>query len=840
MQNDPITQFQRLLGISQENRLIKLDTSLGPDVLLPQRVIAHEKLGRTYQYTVDCLSLERDIELKQLIAQPVTLWIQQTDRSYLPVHGYVHTIKKLGSDGQFIVCQLIFSPWLDFLKFRQDARIWQDKRAEDILCDVFNAHPQARGNFQFKFNGVRPSASRSYCVQYETDWNFVHRVMEEEGWFSYHEQNENGTSHTLIITDNAYGLPPLMQQELSFHGAGTSDEANKIVQWGGTRTLTPYQLTTQTFNYKDPAYSQEKNCRIVPEHGASSTTELEVYEYTGAYTYSGNEQGERQTETRVEGWESQIKRFHGIAGNRDMPVGRWFRLEDHPAHRDDSAEQREFVVIAVERFIENNLPLSCTAKDFPGSLKSALDAFKEQLGLDAPTGNERTGHCFNRFEVQRRTVEFRSPLEHLKPVMHAQTAIVVGYADQEIYTDSLNRIKIKFHWDRLNPGDEMTSCWVRVSYQNAGEGWGGVNVPRVHQEVVVIFLGGNIDKPLVTGRLYNSQQPPQWHTDGMLSGYKTKEVKGSGFNQLVFDDNTGQNRTQLYSSNTNAQLNLGYLVAQNGNTRSGFYGSGFALATDAYGAIVANKGLYLSTFGLPGAQGTQLDTGDAYRQLQTGSSMGKSLSDTAVKAGAEAFAAQDALDNFAAATRDAYTGRGQEQANRFKEPVLLAASAAGIGLTTPESIHAHAGEHITFSSGKDTNLAVGQSLVASVTEKISLFVRKAGIRMFAAKGKVEIQAQSDDLDIIAEKVLRLLSTTDRIEIGAKTEILLTAGGSSIRLNQAGITEGTSGAWTAHASTHSMPGPEKSTYPLPVMPRSICKSCMQGASASTSPFAAFGA
>lgn len=370
MRNALTTQFQRLLGLSQENRLIKLDTSLGPDVLLPQRVIAHEKLGRTYQYTVDCLSLEHDIELKQLIAQPVTLWVRQTDRGYLPVHGYVHTIKKLGSDGQFIVCQLSFSPWLDFLKFRQDARIWQDKHAEDILTDVFNAHPQARGKFRFKFNGARPSVSRSYCVQYETDWNFAHRLMEEEGLFSYHEQNKNGCGHTLIITDNAYGLPPLAQQEIHFHGAGTGDEVDKIVQWGGTRTLTPYRLSTQSFNYKDPRYPQEKNGRIFPEHGASTTTELEVYEYTGAYTYSENKQGERQTETRVAGWESQIKRFHGISGKRDLPVGRWFSLEDHPAHSGDPAEERQFVVIAVEWVIENNLPLSCTAKDFPAASKT--------------------------------------------------------------------------------------------------------------------------------------------------------------------------------------------------------------------------------------------------------------------------------------------------------------------------------------------------------------------------------------------------------------------------------------------------------------------------------------
>ncbi|MET3130296.1 type VI secretion system secreted protein VgrG [Oxalobacteraceae bacterium GrIS 1.11] len=810
--------LQKRSVISQDNRLIKLDTPLGPDILLPQRVIAHEKLGRTYRYTVDCLSLERDIELKKLIAQPVTLWVQQTDRGYLPVHGYVHTIKKLGSDGQFIACQITFAPWLDFLKFRQDARIWQDKSADDILTDVFNAHPQARGNFRFRLNNAgQPTAQRSYCVQYETDWNFVHRLMEEEGWFGYHEQKEDGTAHTLIITDNAQALPALASQEIYFHSGGTGDEVDKIVQWGGTRTLSSNLLTTQTFDYKEPAYPQDKNKRIYPEHGADTTAALEVYEYTGPYTHSDDPQGERQADIRVEGWESLIKRFHGIAGNRSMPVGHFFSLEDHPAHRGDPAEDREFIVIEVEWFIENNLPLSNIGKDFPGSLKGELDAFKEQMGVPPQTGAERTGHCFNRFEVQRRKVPFRSALEHKKPVMHAQTATVVGPGNQEIYTDKLNRIKIKFHWDRINPGDQMASTWVRVSFPNAGDDWGTMHVPRIGQEVIIMFLCGNIDRPVVTGRLHNNHQSPHWHSDGMLSGTKTKEVGGSGFNQLVFDDNTSQNRIHLYSTNTHAQLNFGYLVNQHGNQRQAFYGSGFALNTDAYGAIVTNKGLYISTFGRPGAKGTQLDVREAHQQLEAGLNLTKTLSDNAGKANAEALAGQDALGKFADATQDKYSGSGQELANRFKEPVLLAASPAGIGLTTPKGAHIHTGEDVTLSSGQDTNLAVGKSLVASVMEKISFFANKAGIKLFAAKGKIEIQAQSDDLDIIAEKVLRLLSTTGRINIAAKTEILLSAGGSYFKINAAGITSGTQGTWLQHASMHEFVGPDKADYVMPVLP-----------------------
>nr|WP_312510880.1 type VI secretion system Vgr family protein [Massilia sp.] len=523
-----------------------------------------------------------------------------------------------------------------------------------------------------------------------------------------------------------------------------------------------------------------------------------------------------------------MKRFFGVSAVRSLSVGKWFSLEHHPIHQDDVKEDREFIVIAVEWCIENNLPLSNRSRDFPGSLLRQVNAFKLAIGRGAgqtEPGGERkidtgqTGHCFNRFEVQRRKVPYRSPTEHVKPEVHPQTAVVVGPAGEEIYTDHLNRVKVRLRWDRLNPGDERASCWVRVSYPNAGQGWGGINVPRIGQEVIVTFLGGDADRPVITGRLYNEDQGPQWHTNGRLSGVKSKEFNGSGFNQLVLDDTTGQNRVQLYSTSAHTQLNLGYLVSQSGNARQRFFGSGFSLSTDDFGAIVTYKGLYISTFGRPGAQGTQLDASDATGLLKSGASLTKTLSDAAAKSGAESLAGQEALDQFIDATEDRYTGDGQTEANRFKEPVLLTASASDIGITSTKSTHVHAGESVNLSSGRDANIAVGKSLFASVAEKISLFAANAGIKLFAAKGKVEVQAQSDDLNIIAEKVLRLLSTTSRIEIHAKDEVMISAGGSSIKIDASGITNTTPGKWTANASMHLMPGPGTSNYVMPHLQKS---------------------
>jgi type VI secretion system secreted protein VgrG len=597
------------------------------------------------------------------------------------------------------------------------------------------------------------------------------------------------------------------------------DELNKIVHWSAARSLASSQFTTRTDDYKAPNAVKQSNSFVLPEHG-NLPHQLEVYEYTGAYTFAKKEQGDHQSRLKVEQWESSIKRFTGVSGVRSMPVGSWFTLEDHPAHQADSSDDRQFLVIAVEWCIENNLPVSDKVTDFPGSLSPQLEEAKASMRRHLPPGlgkigdHEKTGHCFNRFEVQRRKVPFRSPFEHAKPLLHPQTAVVVGPANEEVHTDHLNRVKVQFRWDRQNAGDERASCWVRVSYPNAGQGWGGINVPRIGQEVIVTFLNGDADRPVITGRLYNEEQVPQWHTDGKLSGYKSKEFKGGGFNQLVLDDTTGQNRVHLYSTNTNAQLNLGYLVTQQGDKRTSFYGSGFALSSDDYGAIVADKGLYLSTHGRPGPQGTQLDSTEATSQLKSGAALTKTLSDTASKAGAEALAGQEALNAFIVATQENYDGQGQGGANRFKEAILLAASPSGIGVASAKGTHVHAGDEVTLSSGKDTNIAAGKSLLASVAEKVSLFAYNAGMKLFAAKGKVEVQAQSDDLDLIAEKVVRLLSTTSRIEIHAKEEVMISAGGSFVKINASGITNGTSGKWIAQASMHEMPGPATKQFVMP--------------------------
>ncbi len=781
-------------------------------------------MGRDYSFTLDVVSIDDRIELKRLIAQPVTLWLQQTDQSYLPHHGYVHTARRLGADGGLTSYQLEFASWLHFLKFRKDARIWQDKTADAILTDVFNAHPQAQGAFRFAIQNALPS--RSFCMQYEDDWSFCQRIMESEGLFSYFEQAEDGKSHAVVIVDNIDSLPVLNPQAVNFYQSGANSETNALVQWSGTRTLQSVTLTTRTFDYKAPSSAVNPKGTSVPmltTHG-DLPQQAEVYEYTGAYTYGEQSRGDALSEIRMEEWESRAKRFEGAGAVRRLDAGTWFELDGHPVHDTDSAQDRQFAVIEATWYIENNLPVSTVqAPSFPHSLQGELAGIKvahqgESDALTIKGMDGSVGFLLVQIEAQRRSVPYRSPFEHHKPDMQMQTAMVVGPANEEIYTDSLNRIKVRFHWDRLNAGDEKASCWVRVAMSDTGSGYGGVHVPRVGEEVIVNWLGGDCDRPIVTGRAYNGSTNPHWHSNGILSGYKSKEYGGSGYNQMVMDDATGQNRMQLYSTSANSQLHLGYLVAQNANSRGVYLGTGFDLKSDAFGAINAGQGLYVSTHA-KGAASQQLDVNEAHTQLTSARDVIDTLSQASETHQAETLQdGANALKDFASAMQSTAqgakatggntAGSGTGNANAFKEPVILMASPAGIALSTQQSAHIAAQEQLNFVSGQSTYIATGKSLIASIAQKLSIFAQNAGMKLFAGKGKVEIQAHNDNVEVTAQKTVKVISATQNIEAVAKGEILLTSGGAYIRIKDGTIEIHAPGNIDVKGAQHSFNGPTR--------------------------------
>ena len=827
-------------GLFQQGRLLKLDTPLGDNVLLPQIVHGASRLGREFALTVDAVSTRDNIELKKLIAQPVTLWIEQQAGTYLPWHGYVRTARRLGSDGGITTYQIRFMSWLGFLRYRRDQRIWQDRTADEIITDVFRQHPQAGGKFRFALSA--PLRSRSFCMQFEDDWHFVHRLLEDEGLFGYFEHAPDGSHHTLVITDSLHSLPAAAPARVPFAHAIPADKTHALVQWSGTRTLQSSRYATRTFDYKSPGTALNPKSTDVPARPNQGDLpgQAEVYTYTGAYTYGTQSDGNRQSTIRMEEWESRAKRFHGIGTMRGIDAGRVFELTEHPSHPATERDGNRFAVIEAIWWIRNNAP--ATPSQFPHSLTAQFDAVKAQLGDAAPAmavphSDGSAGFYLVEIEAQRQMVPFRSPFEHPKPEMHLQTATVAGPKREEVHTDELNRIKVRFHWDRLNEGDERASCWLRVASSDTGTGYGSVHIPRIGEEVVVDWMSGDCDRPIVTARLYNGATKPQWHSNGLLSGFRSKEYAGSGYNQLVMDDATGQNRAQLYSSTANSALHVGYLTEQNGNTRGAYLGTGFDLRTDAYGAVRANLGLYVTTH--PKTVSSQpLDVRESQQQLVSGESLLESLSRASEAHQADTLEpGRDALKTFTDATERSLPGAasggrtaggGTGNANVFAQPAMLFGSPAGIGMASQQSLQVTADRQVNVVSGQSTHVAVGKSLIASVMSSVSLFAQSAGIKLFAGKGKIEIRAHDDDVQLTAQNAVKVVSATAQVDVASKQPILLTSGGAYIRIGDGNIEIHAPGKVDFKGGNHSFSGPASIDYPLPRLPEGVCSECRRSA------------
>ncbi|QEM82655.1 type VI secretion system Vgr family protein [Halomonas binhaiensis] len=829
--------------LSQNERLLTLQ--LGGTDMIPHRLVGEERVSRPFTYTLDVISQRGDIELKSLIAQSAQLTIRQADGHYRPLHGLVESAALLGEDGGVYYYQLVLVPWLAMLNLGRDSRIFQDKTVVEILDAVFEQHETAQGRWRFDLRREYPS--RSFCVQYrESDAHFVSRLVEQEGLFYYWEHadsEDDFNGHRLVITDDVATCTPVAPQTIRFHRQAATEHEDAITQWSGQRRQQAKRVSLATFDYKQPRLEKRTGLETIRDQG--NLPDIEVYDYPGEYYYHDYPRGERLTVNRMEALESRAKRFHGAGGTRQLAVGQWFELSQHARHAHGDTSERQFLVLGLSVHAENALPVSTHLRTLPGSLQEPLAKARKAHGLEDDSQHRDdyqqagTGHYLVDFEAQRLSQPYRSTLDHPRPeVTGPQTAIVVGPEDEEIHTDHLNRVKVQFHWDRQGQRNDHSSCWLRVSQPNADAGWGGVFVPRIGQEMIVSFIESDPDRPMITGRVYNGDQTPEWHSNGILSGFKTKTYRGGKYNELVFDDATDQERIRLNSEHDKSQLNLGYLIHQNGNSRGAFRGTGFELRSDAYGAIRADKGLLLTSWGQIDAGGEQLDLTPATEQLHSAHRLADSLSDSATQHNAEALDARDNLKQAgddsqsrhaphgaeAATNADQSTAQGASQAgrgeaSRLEAPWLHLSSPAGIALSTPSSTHLAQGKSLSVSSGEDINLATGKSLIGALGDKLSLFVQRAGIKLFAAKGKVDVQAQSDEMALTAEKDLKVTSTEHSVNLAAAEEVLLVCGGAYVRIKGGNIDLHAPGKIDVKGVLQRLGGPTSMSYALEGLPNS---------------------
>jgi type VI secretion system secreted protein VgrG len=502
----------------QNRRLFKFKNLANPEQqLLIESFKGREGLSQAYSFELLLVCEDSGVELKSMMGQLVTIEIELPTGSPRYLAGYLTRFASIGSDGGMARYTATLNPWFSMLKNRFDTRIFQGNTVEEVVTQVFALCP-AFSRHEFRL--TKPQKRYTYITQYrETDFNFVQRLLEEEGMFYYFEHTAEG--HTMIICDDSSTLVPLPEQpQIRFHTASVTETADSITQWSGNRQLQSGKIAVQTFDYRQPKNRLPVTMNSLNKQG--DVENFEIYDFPGQYTHGTYDEGEALVRLRVEALELKGKSFSGASNCRAMKPGYTFELLQHYDHDHGSAEDRQFLLMGVESEGHNNYL------------------------------NGHQASYYNTFTCVRKKIPFRPQLSTPRPTIPGpQTAIIVGPPGEEIFTDELGRVKIQFHWDRNGQYNDHSSCWVRVAQSGASGGFGSIQIPRVGDEVVVVFLDGNPDRPLVMGSLYNSQNTPPWSlpANKTQSGFLTRSMKGKGANAnfFRFEDKAGAEQVSLHA-----------------------------------------------------------------------------------------------------------------------------------------------------------------------------------------------------------------------------------------------------------------------------------------------------
>lgn len=468
---------------------ILISTPLGADKFLLKSYQGEERLSEPFRFTLELVSEDNAVDFTQIVGKSVTLTISLAtgDKQYL--NGIVGRFVQAGSDARFTTYYADLHPWLWLLTMNSDCRIFQNMTAPDIIKKVFSD----AGFTDFTDSLTATYATREYCVQYmETSFAFVSRLMEEEGIFYFFTHDSSG--HKLVLADDTSAYLPC---------PGLTTATMNKEAWNAEDIVTSCALEQQVVvgQYKADDYNFLTPSTDLTATASGSDTSRSIYEYPGIYTTTSD--GEPRTSLRLSALEVPGKLVQGTSYCWAFRPGYKFTLAGHG--RADA--NTEYLLKWVSHRADQN----------------ALYA--------------------NSFEAASSSMVFRPPRVTPRPVIHgSQTATVVGKAGEEIWTDQYGRIVVQFHWDQVGQNDEKSSCWIRVAQGWAGKQWGSIFIPRIGQEVVVSFLEGNPDRPLVTGCVYNATQtvPYTLPDDQTKSTTKTNSSKGGGgFNEFRFEDKAG-------------------------------------------------------------------------------------------------------------------------------------------------------------------------------------------------------------------------------------------------------------------------------------------------------------
>ncbi|UST54383.1 type VI secretion system tip protein VgrG [Comamonadaceae bacterium OTU4NAUVB1] len=717
------------------------------------------------------------------------------------ISGLVTAARFVREDHRHAVYELELRPWLYLTTLTTDCRVFQDQTAVEVIEAVLAPYAYAADK---RLIGEHPP--KDYCVQFnETTFEFITRLMQERG-INYHFEHSDGV-HRLIWSDDNTAFRSIQPElprgtspyhDIPYYPLGHKIDREYIHRFERTSRLVSGAYATRDHDPTRPIATLDADASA-PRQTAHARQAVYLWRGSkaglGGSDYSQpnagadkqahrtEEQGRQLALLRMQNLRQGGLRAHGTGHVRGVVPGRTFTLSGHP----HEAANTDYLVLHTRLVVEN--VDETTQRDGPAPGARALADVHRRSGHWRVTVD---------FTVQPVRETLRPDFTQPKPRAYGpQPAIVCGpdadTAETNIHTDALGRVKLQFFWDRYGARNQGSSCWVRAQGEWAGNQMGSTHVPRVGQEVIVDFYDGDLDRPVIVGRVHNALNLSAWRLPDQqaLSGFRSRElVSGGGnsaagrSNHLVLDDTAGGMQAQLKSDHQHSQLSLGHITRiEDHQGRKDHRGQGFDLRTDGHGVVRAGDGLLLTTHGRQGAREHMLSMEETTGPLGAAHDQHKRMGDLAVHHRAqdddEARDVQHSLRQQA----DDLSGQGHpHQADRHPEmqaPHLALSSPAGIESTTPGSTHAHSGAHHVVTAGRHISLASAGSVLASAGKHLRAFAN-LGIRMMAAKGKVEIQAQDGDMELLAQKMLELLGR-EGITLKSDKLIRLVAGGHAIQI-----------------------------------------------------------
>ncbi len=678
------------------------------------------------------------------------------------ISGQVTRFARVGKDdGDMHVYEAVLRPWLWYATRRSDFKIFQFKTVPEIVQEVlapygFAIEPKLSGSYR----------NWDYCVQYgETDFDFVSRLMESEGIYYFFAHAKG--SHQLVLCDGPGSHAPLPAGpvKVPYHAgvlAAQILEQDFIDSWHHAEDIASGHFATDDYDFRKPHAEIDTLRRQPAGHSRDS---YEIYDWPGGYTELGD--GENYARLRLEQQTGRRESIEAEGNLRHIAPGYLFDLARHP----DAEDNRRYLIEAASHdFQENALRVAAAGAAYGESTSST--SYRQA------------------FAVVPDSAPYRVPRLAPRPrTTGPQTAVVVGPAGEEIYTDEYGRIKVQFHWDRYGQRDENASCWIRVSQTWAGGGYGSMQIPRIGQEVIVDFLNGDPDHPIVTGCVYNAAQMPAWELPRhkTQSGIQTHWSKGGGGKHMLrFEDKRGSEHIELSTDHGATHLHMGYLMNQGSEVQRSY---GFELRTNEWGSIRADKGLLLTTYTQDFTQKISRDNPDGHEQLGATLAQSQALMQEAGQAMA---ATKSLVGALARGKNQQLVGlvQGVQSAGGTSQAVAALAAAGSpeggvsddadpsmdeaqqmlglsrkidkpvVSIVSPEGQTMISPKPIVVSSGRSVSIRAQSAMTLTSGAQLTQLAKTGMVTQVSTGGQVNVVSAGDIVSRASEGAMNLLSKND--------------------------------------------------------------------------------